>query len=135
MHGGEYYVNIVLFTILSQSHARSYIMHYAYVHAFLLVLAFAWLQQLAAVARRNGSCPPMEPLAAVPNGGKPTQHPAGGAGQAPAAEAAVPARKLSLGMALKDWHIARRFFILAYAWMVLCMVYYGEPACRRMIAT
>ncbi len=26
---------------------------------------------------------------------------------------------------LKDKHIARRFFILAYVWMVMCMTYYG----------
>jgi hypothetical protein len=90
------------------------------------------LQQLAALARRNGSRPPMEPLAAVCNGGSPSQAQqtadASSAAAPEAAAAAVPARKLSLAMALKDRHIARRFFILGYAWMVLCMVYYGELA-------
>uniref|UniRef100_A0A383VW07 Major facilitator superfamily (MFS) profile domain-containing protein n=1 Tax=Tetradesmus obliquus TaxID=3088 RepID=A0A383VW07_TETOB len=88
------------------------------------------MEQMAAVARRNGSRPPMEPLAAVRNGGSPAsdqtqQTTADASAQAGPATAAVPARKLSLALALKDRHIARRFFILAYAWMVLCMVYYG----------
>lgn len=90
---------------------------------------------MAAVAWRNGSRPPMEPLAAVPNGGSPAsdqtqQTTADASAQAGPAAAAVPARKLSLALALKDRHIARRFFILAYAWMVLCMVYYGECVVR-----
>jgi hypothetical protein len=79
----------------------------------------------------------MEPLAAVSNGGSSnqTQQPADAAAAAaaaatelgPAAAAAGAAgKKLSLAVALKDRHIARRFFVLAYAWMVLCMVYYGE---------
>jgi hypothetical protein len=81
----------------------------------------------------------MEPLAAVSNGGSSnqTQQPADAAaaaaaaaatelGPAAAAAAGAAGKKLSLAVALKDRHIARRFFILAYAWMVLCMVYYGE---------
>jgi OCT family organic cation transporter-like MFS transporter 4/5 len=34
-------------------------------------------------------------------------------------------QRLTLAAALRDWHIARRSLVLAYAWMVICMTYYG----------
>lgn len=40
--------------------------------------------------------------------------------------------KQGLGAALSNLHIARRFFILAYAWMVMCMV--GTPCCMHHAA-
>lgn len=44
----------------------------------------------------------------------------------PAAEQGQPrAKKQGLGAALANVHIARRFFILAYAFLVMCGVYYG----------
>lgn len=33
-------------------------------------------------------------------------------------------RRLTLAAAMRDWHIARRTVVLAYAWMVICMTYY-----------
>lgn len=33
--------------------------------------------------------------------------------------------KMGLGQVLKDKHIRRRFIVLAYAWLVLCLTYYG----------
>lgn len=38
------------------------------------------------------------------------------------AEGAPAPKKQGLGAALRDKHIARRFFILAYAFLVMCMV-------------
>lgn len=41
---------------------------------------------------------------------------------------------MSLTSVLRDRHICRRFFILAYVWCILCMTYYGESlqrACAR----
>lgn len=35
--------------------------------------------------------------------------------------AAGPTKKLGIMGALRDWHMARRFLVLAYAWMVVCM--------------
>ena len=58
------------------------------------------LQVLEGIAKRNKSSMPTEPLVDVSAGGT------GGEG----------ATKLTLIDALKDWHIARRFFVLAYAW-------------------
>eukprot|EP00197_Chlamydomonas_leiostraca_P012629 CAMPEP_0202879236 /NCGR_PEP_ID=MMETSP1391-20130828/33331_1 /ASSEMBLY_ACC=CAM_ASM_000867 /TAXON_ID=1034604 /ORGANISM="Chlamydomonas leiostraca, Strain SAG 11-49" /LENGTH=609 /DNA_ID=CAMNT_0049561553 /DNA_START=103 /DNA_END=1928 /DNA_ORIENTATION=+ len=46
-------------------------------------------------------------------------------GSAAGSQAAGAAGHMTLGSMLKDRHIARRFFILAYVWMVLCMCYYG----------
>lgn len=47
----------------------------------------------------------------------------GGAQHKPAA--AAPQQNGSLMSMLRDKHIARRFIILSYAWMILCMTYYG----------
>jgi hypothetical protein len=49
----------------------------------------------------------------------PRGDPAAGAQQA---EGAPAPKKQGLGAALRDGHIARRFFILAYAFLVMCMV-------------
>lgn len=59
---------------------------------------------LTKIAAANHTRLPLEPLADAPK-------PAGG--------------KLRIGDILKDKHISRRFFILAYVWMVMCMTYYG----------
>lgn len=61
---------------------------------------------LTQLARGNGTAMPSEPLADIPP-------PA--AGEKP----------LSLFLVLKDRHILRRFLVLAYVWMVICMTYYG----------
>lgn len=37
----------------------------------------------------------------------------------------TPGEKMTLRAVLKDTHILRRFIVLAYAWLVLCMTYYG----------
>jgi hypothetical protein len=42
------------------------------------------------------------------------------------------AKRLTLGSALRDWHIARRSLVLAYAWMVICMTYYVSPLTNRV---
>lgn len=55
-------------------------------------------------ARRNGTCMPDRPLADMP----PVDI----------------SKRLTLGTALRDWHIARRFLVLSYTWMVLGMAYY-----------
>jgi len=72
-------------------------------------------QALATLARLNGSKPPQEPLA-LPA----ASQPAGQAAQDQGVQAAP--KKQGLGAALGNSHIARRFFILAYAWLVMCMV-------------
>jgi OCT family organic cation transporter-like MFS transporter 4/5 len=91
-------------------------------------------QSLAALARLNGTRPPPVPLAAHA-----PEAPAQPAASAAAAYAvgiesgsteegqALPTApagrsKQGLGAALRDVHIARRFVILAYAWLVMCMV-------------
>lgn len=64
------------------------------------------LQVLGKVAHQNGSRVPAEPLAPVDDS----------AGPEPGA------KKISVLSTLRNFHIARRFFILAYAWLVMCMV-------------
>lgn len=80
-------------------------------HVFLLLLSCV-LQSLVKLARLNGTRPPQEPLAL------PKPQPAAGSGGA----AAPAPKKQGLGAALRDKHIARRFFILTYAFLVMCMV-------------
>jgi MFS family permease len=49
-----------------------------------------------------------------------------GAPQATAAAAAGSPKRATLTSAMRgNWHIARRTAVLAYAWMVICMTYYG----------
>lgn len=72
-------------------------------------------QSLAALARLNGTRPPQEPLALPPAQPAATKGPAG----------QPIAKKQGLGSALGNIHIARRFFILAYAFLVMCMVRRG----------
>jgi hypothetical protein len=67
-------------------------------------------QVLERFARLNGTQPPSQPLADIKQG------PAGAAG--------APVQRLTLGAALRDWHILRRFVVLSYSWMVICMTYY-----------
>jgi hypothetical protein len=78
-------------------------------------VSFAALQSLVKLARLNGTRPPQEPLA-LPKPQPPAANsgPGGAAGPAP--------KKQGLGAALRDKHIARRFFILTYAFLVMCMV-------------
>lgn len=76
-------------------------------------------QALATLARLNGSKPPQEPLA-LPPASQPAAAAAGQAAQGQGVQAAP--KKQGLGAALGNSHIARRFFILAYAWLVMCMV-------------
>lgn len=78
---------------------------------FLLLFSSA-LQSLVKLARLNGTRPPQEPLAL------PQPQPAAGSGGA----AAPAPQKQGLAAALRDKHIARRFFILTYAFLVMCMV-------------
>ncbi|KAI8471458.1 MAG: major facilitator superfamily domain-containing protein [Monoraphidium minutum] len=69
------------------------------------------MKVLERLARLNGTRPPGRPLAAGGGGG--------GAG------GGAPAPRLTLWMALRDWHIARRFWVLSFAWAVMCLAYYG----------
>jgi hypothetical protein len=77
------------------------------------------VQSLAALARLNGTCPPQEPLALPPAQPAATEGPAG----------QPVAKKQGLGSALGNIHIARRFFILAYAFLVMCMVRRVDAFC------
>ncbi|KAF8065845.1 OCT4 [Scenedesmus sp. PABB004] len=77
------------------------------------------MQVLGALARRNGTRLPPMPLAPV---GAPP--PPGGGGRPGGGAAAAPPR-LTLRAGLADRHIARRFFILAFAWFTCCLAYYG----------
>jgi len=107
------------------------------------------MRVLEVMAKENGTRMPIEPLAdpksALPappptvhapedqqmllqNHGAAAAAHANGAAHGPDAGAA-PAQAgkppVTLMSALKDKHICRRFTILAYAWLVLCMTYYG----------
>jgi len=63
-------------------------------------------------ARRNGTSlpadPPLADIKQVSSAGE------NGSGRG----------RLTLHAALRDWHIARRFCVLAFSWMVMCMAYY-----------
>lgn len=73
-------------------------------------------QILTWLADVNGSKAPREPL----------QHIAGpGSCQTGGADTGDNAKPPSLRVLLSNWHVARRFFILAYSWMAMCMAYYG----------
>lgn len=68
-------------------------------------------QVLGTLARRNGTRAPDQPLADVAaSGGTQNEEAAG--------------KQETLWAALRDWHIGRRFFILAYTSMVMSMSYY-----------
>ncbi|KAI8477034.1 MAG: major facilitator superfamily domain-containing protein [Monoraphidium minutum] len=69
------------------------------------------MQVLETFARRNGTRAPDQPLVDI--------------GRGPAGAGGAPAPRLTLGEALRDWHILRRFLVLSYSWMVICMTYYG----------
>jgi hypothetical protein len=72
-------------------------------------------QSLVKLAELNGTRPPQEPLALPP------AHPTAAAGGPEGGPAQAP-KKQGLGAALGNVHVARRFFILAYAFLVMCMV-------------
>jgi hypothetical protein len=87
-------------------------------------------QVLEFYARRNGTRMPDRPLAVInPQGPGPSGTGSGSTGVAPPTDA--PAPPTTLAVAMKDWHIARRTLVLAYAWMVICMTYYVSLKRRR----